>query len=238
MLSLINKMSWHHRKTTIIFIRENIRFREFEIFTARSKIFLFLILRIKSWMKRCSVWKIYMTQLKRVHKKIRVTRFAQQRLWIVEKIRDLFWRWINSLKHRRFDFANKHSVIDFVSSTKKIKKMRTIIDLIMMKFWISLTWRKSRLTQRKRSWRKKKRKRREKIRNRRLLVLIRSKKSKRLRLQIANASQWKSLTKRKMKMMFFRDHLQIIVIRIVLRCRSCFYFFSFSNWISFHSDSI
>ena len=41
MLSLIDKMFWHHRKTTIIFIRENIRFREFEIFIVRSEIFFF-----------------------------------------------------------------------------------------------------------------------------------------------------------------------------------------------------
>ena len=41
MLLLIDKMSWHHEKTTIIFIRENIRFREFEIRTVRSEIFFF-----------------------------------------------------------------------------------------------------------------------------------------------------------------------------------------------------
>ena len=103
MLSLINKMSWHHRKTTTIFIRENIRFREFEIFSARSEISLLLISRIKSWMKRYNVWKIHITQLKRIYKEIRVARFAQQKLWIVEKIRDVFWRWINFFKHRRFD---------------------------------------------------------------------------------------------------------------------------------------
>ena len=34
-------MSWHYRKTTITFIRENIRFREFEIFIVRSEIFFF-----------------------------------------------------------------------------------------------------------------------------------------------------------------------------------------------------
>ena len=80
MLSLINKMSWHHRKTTITFIRENIRFREFEIFTVRSEFFLFLISRVKSWIKRYNVWKIYMTQLKRIYKKICVARLAQQKL--------------------------------------------------------------------------------------------------------------------------------------------------------------
>ena len=69
MLSLINKMSWHHRKTTTIFIRENTRFREFEIFTVRSEVFFLLILRVKSWMKRYNVWEIYMTQLRRIYKK-------------------------------------------------------------------------------------------------------------------------------------------------------------------------
>ena len=150
-------MFWHYRKTTIIFIRESIRFREFEIFTARSEISFFLISRIKSWMKRYSVWKIHMTQLKRAHKKIRVARFAQQKLWIVEKIRDVFWRWINSFKHRRFDFINKHGVIDFVSSTKLMKKLKIIIDLITIRFLILLTWRKQRLTRTKRSRRKKRR---------------------------------------------------------------------------------
>ena len=94
-LSLIDKMSWHHRKTTIIFIRENIRFREFEIRTVRSEVFLFLISSVKSWIKRYSVWKIYMIQLKRAHKRICVAHFAQQKLWIVENIRDVFWRWIS-----------------------------------------------------------------------------------------------------------------------------------------------
>ena len=80
MLSLIDKMFWHHRKTTTTFIRENIRFREFEIFIIRSEIFLFLISRIKSWIKRYDVWKIHITQLKWAYKKIRVARFAQQKL--------------------------------------------------------------------------------------------------------------------------------------------------------------
>ena len=219
MLLLIDKMSWHHRKTTIIFIRENIRFREFETFTARSEIFFFLISRVKSWIKRYNVWKIYMTQLKRIYK----------------KIRDVFWRWINSLKHRRFDFANEHSVIDVVSSTKWMKKMRTIIDLITMRLWISLTWRKQKSTQRMKSRRKRRRKRKGKIRNRRLFVRRRSRRSKRLRLRVANASEWKS---RKKKRMMPRRMIAKIVKRakILRKCRLLFSFVLFLIQIEFHFD--
>ena len=42
MLLLIDKMSWHYRKTTITFVRESIRFREFEVRTARNKVSFFL----------------------------------------------------------------------------------------------------------------------------------------------------------------------------------------------------
>ena len=105
-----------------------------------------------------------------------------------------------------------------------MKKMRTIVDLMTTKLRISLTWRKSKLTQRKRSRRKKRRREREKIRNRRLSVLKRSRRSKRLRLQIASASEMWPLMRRKMKMMSLRDHLRITVMRIVWECRL---FFSF-----------
>ena len=118
--------------------------------------------------------------------------------------------------------------------------MRTIVDLITTKFRISLTWRKSKLTQKKRSRQKKKRK--KKIRNRRLFVLRRSRRSKRLWLRIANASEMKLLMKRKMKMMFLRCLLvRVKRVKIVWEFRLLFSFvlFLYSNWISFIcSDSV
>ena len=106
-----------------------------------------------------------------------------------------------------------------------MKKIRTIVDLITTRLRISLTWRKSRLTQKKRSRRKKRRKKKEKIRNRRPFVLIKSKRSRRLRRQIASVSEWRSLTRRKkMRIMSFRDHLRMMMMKIVWGNRLCFCF--------------
>ena len=105
--------------------------------------------------------------------------------------------------------------------------MRTIVDLITTKFRISLTWRKSRSTQKKKSQRKRKRKKRKKIRNRRFFEQRKSRRSRKLRLQIASARKRKFLMmkrKKKMKIMFFRNHLRMTMMRIMWGCKL---FFSF-----------
>ena len=108
-----------------------------------------------------------------------------------------------------------------------MKKIWTIIDLITMKLRISLTWRKSRLTQKKQSRRKKRREKRKKIRDRRFFVLRRSRRSRKLRLQIASASEIRFLTKRKMKMTFLRSLVIVKKVKIVWECRLCSFSFPF-----------
>ena len=111
MLSLTNKVPWHHRKTAATLIREGIRLRGLGAPTARSGVPLPLVPRVKSWTKRYSVWETHMTQLKRAHRGIRAARLAQQGLWVAEETRDALWRWVSPPKHRRFGFANEHSVV-------------------------------------------------------------------------------------------------------------------------------
>ena len=211
MLLLIDKMSWHYRKTTTVFIRENIRFREFEIRIVRSEISFFLISRIKSWTKRYNVWKIHMTQLKRVHKKIRIARFAQQKLWIVEKIRDVFWRWINSFKHRRFDLlTNTTWLISFRRRNKWKKCERSSIWSRWNFEFLSRDENKSRRRKKDRDERENEKKE-KKIRNWRLFVGRRSRKSKKLRLRVANANEWRSTKKKKV---MSRRMIMKIVIKV------------------------
>ena len=110
------------------------------------------------------------------------------------------------------------------------------VTLITTRLRIFLTWRKSKSTQRKRSRRKKKRKRKEKIRNRRFLVLIKSKKSKRLRRRVANVSAWKSMRKKKRMMMSSR-RTTVKIVRKMMKCRLFCAFLFFSNWfIQIQSD--
>ena len=87
---LIEKMSWHDRKTIAIFIREKIRLRNFETSCFNNDVSFFFVICIKIWIKRFALWKIYMIQLKRAYKKICVVRLTQQELQMIEKIRNAF----------------------------------------------------------------------------------------------------------------------------------------------------